>query len=137
MPFGNNFKQTKPSILLGGVEVGTGASKLRRFGEFIDKYVAVPSKAKPCVVTFTVPSGCVVHYTFGPQYPSAKVDNITCFKYEPAVAKDIARRTLSNMKNGQDGLHVYAVAYKLDANSKPQANDQSNVVFAEFHVSKS
>lgn len=132
---GNSFTQTKPVIKLNGSTAALG-STLRAFGEFIDKHVLVPTVSNPCTVTFTVPSGCVVHYSFGPQYPTAKVDNISCFKYEPGIAKDVARRTLTNMKNGQDGLCIYAVAYKLDGHSKPQANDQSNVVFAEFHVDK-
>lgn len=124
---GNHFQKTKPTIVLNGDanELGT---TLRSLGEYISQYVNEPEVTKPCTVTMTVPSGCVVHYTYGPQYPSNKVDNISCFKYEGAI-------TLTNNK-AQDGTTIYAVAFEKDSDDKPLSNPQSPLVIAKFKINK-
>jgi len=124
---GNNFQKTKPTIVLNGNanELGT---VLRPLGEYISQYVNEPEVTKPCTVTMTIPTGCVVHYTFGPQYPTAKVDNISCFQYTTGFS-------LTNNK-GQDGTTIFAVAFEKDSSNKPLSNPQSNVVIAKFKIDK-
>ena len=124
---GNNFRETKPTIVLNSDSTKLG-TVLRSLGEYISQYIKVPSVTKPCVVTMTVPSGCTVHYTYGPQYPTAKVDNINCFKYTGPI-------TLTNNK-AQDGTFIYAVAFENDGSGVPMSNPQSNVVIANFKINK-
>lgn len=121
---GNNFQRTKPAIILNG---GGTLGSTHQVTEFLYKYDNEPTATNPCTVTMTVPSGSVVYYTYGPQHPTPKVDNISCFKYTTGF-------TLTNNVN-QDGICIYAAAFKdTDADGWADFNDQSAVVVAKFHV---
>lgn len=123
---GQNFQQTKPTITLNSNSSLLGTTPIQ-VTEFLYKYPNVPSATNPTTVTLTVPSGCVVNYTWGPQHPTMKVDNISCFKYTGPIS-------LTNNRN-QDGVVIYAAAFRDDdSDGNADYLDQSAVVTAKFHV---
>lgn len=124
---GNNFQQIEPTVVINGNSTLLGTT-LRSLGEFIHQYIKEPVVANPCTVVITVPANTVVHYTYGPQYPTARVDNINCFKYTGPIS-------LTNNK-ASDGTALYIVAFKADVNGKPTQNDQSKLVIAKFKITK-
>ncbi len=124
---GNNFQLAKPTIVLNAdsAELGT---VLRPLGEFIAQYVKEPEVTKPCTVVITANMAHVVHYTWGPQYPTHKVDNISCFKYTGPI-------TVTNNVH-QDGTVLYVASFVKDADGNAEPNNQSPVVIAKFKVDK-
>jgi hypothetical protein len=120
---GQNFGNTRPTILLNGVAPGTQT----QVTEYLYKYTDVPSKTNPCTITISATAGEIIHYTWGPQHPTFKVDNISCFKYTGPI-------TLTNNKN-QDGNVLYVTAFSdSNVDGLPDWNTQSPVVTVKFHV---
>ena len=137
----------------------TKYTQIRKLGQFIYQYINIPGEwsethhsllpsiPSPCTISFNVPAGCVVHYTFGPQYPTAKVDNINCFAYNPSQPNiSTATGPYPNNPNipnrgclqldydkNQEGTYVYAVAFGL-INGVVDTNDQSPLLIAKFHI---
>jgi hypothetical protein len=124
---GSNFQLTKPTVTLNGSSVALGTT-LRQVTEYLYQYVNEPVTTKPTTVAVSTQPTYVVHYTFGPQYPTHKVDNISCFKYTGSF-------TVTN-NHGQDGTTINFVAFKKDGDGNAVPNDQSPVVVAKFKVHK-
>jgi hypothetical protein len=108
-------------------ESDTKFTQIRKYGEFMYQYIKVPVTANPTTVTITVPAGTIVNYTYGPQYPSYKPDNISCFQYTGPIV-------IQNNK-GSDGTWIYATAFRA-VNGKATSNDQSPLLIANFKVHK-
>lgn len=123
MAHGQVFTYTEPTIVLNGSSGNLGTTK-RNVTEFCKQYTLTPSVSNPCTVTIS--GSGLIYYTFGPQAPTSKPDNITCFKYSGPI-------TLTNNKN-QDGIYLMVVAFEDDGSGNPKPNVQSNVVVAKFHV---
>ncbi len=114
---------TKPTVAIAGASLGS----LIEVTEHLYKYTLIPEKTTSATVTITVPANTVVHYTFGPQHPSMKVDNISCFKYTTPL-------TFTNNKS-TNGTTLYITAFKdTAADGVAEYNDQSACVTCTFFV---
>lgn len=123
---GHNFQLTAPTIVLNSDAAELGSTK-RNLGEYITQYVNTPQVTKPCTITITPGTpGNVLHYTWGPQYPTHRVDRINCFVYSAPIV-------LTNNKS-QDGTTIYVAEFSPDAAGNAAPNDQSPVVIAKFFI---